>query len=221
MQPALKIALATAGYGLLHSALASRAAKRAAARIFGEQRQRALYRPFFIAQAAVTTAALGAYGLRLPARTLYRIHGPAAWLLRAAQAAALAHAFVAAREVGLARITGLESLAAWARGEEVPESPAAQGPELDPSTGELTDGGPFRWSRHPLNLSPVPFFWLTPHLTTRRLAFNLAGSAYLVLGSLHEESRLRAAYGGRYRAYQSSGVPFFLPAPRALRGRSA
>ncbi|WP_119153408.1 methyltransferase family protein [Caldimonas tepidiphila] len=211
MRTALKIVLATAAFAAVHSALASHAAKRAAANVLGERRQRALYRPFFVAQALLTTAALARYGSRLPKRTIYRLHGPAAWLCRAGQAAALLQVWAGAREVGVMRLTGLDGLAAWRRGGEPPEPPAAQGPELDPASGRLTDGGPFRLSRHPLNFAGVPLFWLTPHLTTRRLAFNLASTVYFLAGSAHEAARLRAAYGTRYRAYEAGGVPFFFP----------
>jgi methanethiol S-methyltransferase len=38
------------------------------------------------------------------------------------------------------------------------------------------DGSTFR-VRHPLNFHAVPLFWLTPHLTTRRFAFNVAATA--------------------------------------------
>lgn len=40
----LKVAAATAVFGLVHSALASRSAKRAAAKIFGERNRNGLYR---------------------------------------------------------------------------------------------------------------------------------------------------------------------------------
>ncbi len=220
MRPAVKLALATAAYGIVHSMLANRAAKHTAARAFGERNQCAFYRPFYIVQALLTTGALLLYARRLPTRTIYHVRGPAAWLLRAGQGAALLHAFAAAREVGLARISGLESVLAHLRGREIPVAPVAQGPELSPGSGSLTTGGPFRWSRHPLNISPVPIFWLAPHLTTRRVAFNVVATLYLILGSVHEEARLREAYGAKYRAYEKSGVPFFFPGVNAT-GASA
>jgi methanethiol S-methyltransferase len=71
--------------------------------------------------------------------------------------------------------------------------------------------GPFRWSRHPLNFWPLPILWLHPRMTTNLLAFNAAATIYLVIGSVHEEARLRNAYGTDYIAYQQSEVPFYLP----------
>jgi protein-S-isoprenylcysteine O-methyltransferase Ste14 len=50
-------------------------------------------------------------------------------------------------------------------------------------------------------------------MTLKLAVFTLATSLYLVLGSIHEEIRLRAAYGNRYTIYQHSGVPFYLPLP--------
>lgn len=50
-------------------------------------------------------------------------------------------------------------------------------------------------------------------MTTSLLAFNTAATVYLVVGSLHEEARLREAYGDEYDAYLGSGVPFYVPAP--------
>jgi hypothetical protein len=92
----------------------------------------------------------------------------------------------------------------------VPPEPEAQGPALD-AEGKQRAGGPFAWSRHPLNFAPVILFWLTPRMTTNHLAFSAAATAYLVLGSLHEETRLRQAYGVEYAAYQNSGARFYLP----------
>ena len=115
----------------------------------------------------------------------------------------------------MAYLAGIGDLRAWRHGLPIPAGPYAQGPERGPD-GRLTVTGPYRWTRHPLNFCGIPIFWLTPHMTTRRLAFNLASTAYFMLGSVHEEARLAAAYGERYRQYQRSDVPFFWPSPARL-----
>jgi hypothetical protein len=209
------MALATVAFALIHSALASRAAKRAAAAVAGERRAHAAYRLFYVGQSLLTFSLLLAYGRRLPAQTLYRVRGASALLLRAGQAAGVAHLLLATRPSGLLRLAGWRNLQAYRHGLPIAPGPAAQGPEAGPD-GALQAAGPYRWSRHPLNFSGMPVFWLTPRMTTRRLAFNLVSSAYLLLGSLHEEARLEAAYGERYRRYRRSGVPFFWPRPPAL-----
>jgi protein-S-isoprenylcysteine O-methyltransferase Ste14 len=214
MPPVLKITVATIVYGLVHSLLASHAVKRRAASLLGQNNYRAFYRPFYIGQAVVTTGALAVYGLRLRTPTLYHVRGLPAYCLRAGQVLALVYLYTAAREIGLLRLTGIDGMLLHVRGRSVPEAPVAQGPEADIVTGSLTTGGPFRASRHPLNFSAVPLFWLTPKLSMGRLAFNVVATLYLVLGSLHEELRLRQAYGRDYRTYVRSGAAFFLPRPR-------
>lgn len=208
----LKVAAATAAFGVAHSVLASRTAKRAAARHFGEWNRNGLYRVFHIGQSLVTFGLLAAYIRRQPGRELYRVEGPLALLMHAIQAGALAYATSAASQVGLRRITGLESFLAWLGDGPVPPEPEAQGPALD-EEGRRHAVGPFAWSRHPLNLAPLPVFWLWPRMTTNLLAFNTAATIYLVVGSLHEEARLREAFGDDYDAYLNSGIPFYLPAP--------
>jgi hypothetical protein len=220
MKTAGKMACATVAFALLHSALASRAAKQATGAIVGEQRVHALYRLFYVCQSFLTFFGLLAYGSRLPKRTLYRVGGPAGLMLRLGQAAGFAHLLAAARPSGLLRLAGWRNLQAYRQQMPIAPGPAAQGPEQG-ADGALEVAGPFRWSRHPLNFTGMPIFWLTPHMTTRRLAFNLVSSAYFILGSLHEEARLVAAYGERYRRYQRSGVPFFWPRPPSLQSRKS
>jgi hypothetical protein len=50
-------------------------------------------------------------------------------------------------------------------------------------------------------------------MTVNRLTLAALATAYLVLGSVHEETRLRAAYGRAYGRYRRA-VPFLLPLPR-------
>lgn len=208
----LKVAAATAVFGVAHSLLASRTAKRATTRTFGERNRNGLYRVFYIGQSFVTFGMLAAYIRRQPSRELYRVEGPLAFLMHAIQAGALVYATSAAGQVGLRRITGLESFLAWLGDGPVPPEPEAQGPALD-DEGQRHAAGPFAWSRHPLNFAPLPILWLWPHMTTSLLAFNTAATIYLVIGSLHEEARLREVFGDDYDAYLNSGIPFYLPAP--------
>ena len=210
----LRVGLATAAFAALHSALASVRVKEAAARQHRHGRE--LYRAAYNAHAVVAFGALVWFIARQPKRTLYRATGATAVMLRIGQSAGIVFAAAAARATGLGTLTGLDNVRALLANEPWRPAPAAQGPEMNPD-GTLRIRGPFRAVRHPLNLAPVAPFWLTPHMTSRRLAFNLVATAYLVLGSVHEESRLRRQYGERYEAYQRGGTPFFVPRVRSLR----
>lgn len=201
---------ATALFAAAHSVLASRKAKAAAGILLGPSNANGVYRALYIAQSFMTTGLLVAYIRRQPSVEIYRVRGPLAWAMHAGQTAALLHATAAAQQVGILRVTGLANLQAWRKGEEVPTMPEAQGPALD-SNSVARAAGPFAWSRHPLNLSPVPVFWLWPRMTTTLLAFNVASTCYLIVGSLHEEQRLSEVNGAKYEAYRRSGVPFFWP----------
>lgn len=197
---AMKVIGATALFAAVHSLLASRRVK---ARFETEfPRRQELYRVLYNAQSLVTFGALTAYIAAQPKRTLYELHGVPAAALRIGQWSGVLFAVAAARATGVTMLAGLET--------KPPSVPAAQGPELH-HDGALRVEGPFTIVRHPLNLAPLAPFWLTPHMTTRRLAFNCIATLYLVAGSLHEEQRLLAQYGDAYRQYQESGVPFYIP----------
>ena len=210
MRIATKMGLATLAFAALHSAMATRTAKRFAGTLVGDKRRDAGYRVFFIVQSLLSFSALLVYGARQPTRTLYRLKGPSAALLRLGQVAGAIQLITVLRQIGVLRWSGVENLYAWRIGRPIPVAPVAQGPELT-DNGTLSDGGLFRWSRHPLNFAAIPIFWLTPHMTTRRLVFNLVSSIYFVLGSRHEEARLSAAYGTAYQNYLDKQVPFFWP----------
>jgi hypothetical protein len=206
-----RVAAATVLFALVHSLFASRAAKEWTVRRLGERNRNGLYRAFFLGQSVLTFAALAAYVLRLPERVIYRVHGLPALMMVAGQVIGLGLAVYAAAAVGLRDLLGVNSVRTWLRGDaRVPPEPPAQGPRLD-LDGRMHVTGPFKWSRHPLNLMQLPVFWLSPLMTERLLAFNIVATVYLVLGSLHEEQLLRAAYGEPYAEYQHGGVPFYLP----------
>jgi protein-S-isoprenylcysteine O-methyltransferase Ste14 len=212
----VKIMAATTLFAGLHSLLASRAAKRVAAEMLSERQRNGLYRPFYNAQAVITFGALVLYGMRLPDRELYRASEPMARLMRLGQAASLLYLLYAARQIGFLRFAGVPNLLALVSGRaSVPREPEGQGPIIDVD-GEMKATGPFRASRHPLNFAMIPALWLMPRMTVNLAAFNLVVTVYLILGSVHEEERLRATYGQPYIDYQRSGINFFLPSASHL-----
>jgi protein-S-isoprenylcysteine O-methyltransferase Ste14 len=81
--------------------------------------------------------------------------------------------------------------------------------------GELRLDGPFRFTRHPANWGPLPTLLLFPHMTVNRAVLAGLSVAYLLMGSVHEEIRLRAAYGDAYDRYRGR-VPFLVPLPSGL-----
>ena len=215
----VKIVVATALFAGVHSLLAGRAAKKGAARMLGERRRNALYRPLYNVQAVITFGALVLYGGRLPDRELYRASGPLSRLMRFGQVLSLLYLVHGARQIGLLRFAGVPNLRALLAGRaHVPREPEGQGPALD-ARGAVKATGPFRASRHPLNFGMIPVLWLMPRMTVNLAAFNTAVTAYLLAGSLHEEARLRATYGQTYVEYQKSGVNFFVPSASRLLAR--
>lgn len=185
-------------------------AKRAAVKLFGERNRNALYRAFYLAQSSVTISFLIAYIRRQPTKVLYDYKGLRAVPFHGIQAAGVCWATASALHVGLFEILGIRPAARLLSGssEIVPE-PAAQGPPL--TGNHMKVQGPFRLTRHPLNVAPLPIMWFFPRMSTNLLAFNLVSTAYLVIGSVFEEKRLLARYGDAYAQYQLSGVPFYLP----------
>jgi protein-S-isoprenylcysteine O-methyltransferase Ste14 len=146
--------------------------------------------------------------VRLPDRTIYRVPPPWSILMHGIQLFSLGVAVAAARVVGLNKITGLEGLFTLFRREAPPREPEAQGPPW--RRKEMVIEGPFLWSRHPLNLAPLGVFLFFPRMTVNLATLVILSAIYLVVGSMHEEVRLRAAYGKAYSRYQASGVPFYL-----------
>jgi protein-S-isoprenylcysteine O-methyltransferase Ste14 len=53
-------------------------------------------------------------------------------------------------------------------------------------------------------------FLLFPRITINRLTLLVLVALYVILGSLHEERRLRVAYGEPFERYRR-GVPFLIP----------
>ena len=70
--------------------------------------------------------------------------------------------------------------------------------------------GPYRWVRHPLYLCVLVLIWASPELTADRLLFNVLWTAWIVVGTILEETDLLADFGDVYRDYQRK-VPMLIP----------
>lgn len=208
--------LLTLFYALVHSALASRQAKEAFERLAGTRARNGLYRPFFIAQSVITTVGALLVFRRLPDRELCRATPPWSGLLVLVQLASLVLLGSAVKVVGFRRLTGWTQISAFVRGEHPEREPEAQGP---PRTrdGQPDARGPFRFIRHPDNLPIITLLWSFTRMTVNRAILALISSAYAVVGSWHEDARLRAAYGKPFESYRRR-TPMFLPGS-ALRDR--
>jgi protein-S-isoprenylcysteine O-methyltransferase Ste14 len=193
----------------VHSVLASKQAKDLARRISGSRYRDGLYRFAFNAQSVVSLVWAALRFSRLPDRELYRVSPPWSWLFRANQAASLGVLLSGVRVMGILRFAGLTPLMDLLAGSDVRPAPEAQGPPLG-SDDEVVKAGAFRFSRHPGNLGALGFFLFLPRMTANRAILLVLVGLYVVLGSLHEEHRLRAAYGAAYERYRRA-VPFLVP----------
>lgn len=188
------ILLAMAIYGLLHSILASLGAKSMAERWFGAQVQR-WYRLFFNAAAVITFAPILFLTGLLPDRIIYSIPMPWALLSGAVQLIGVIGLTAGVLQTGASNFLGIEQLLSAEK---------ASQPRV------LQLGGLYRWVRHPLYFCSLLFIWFTPLMTWNVLMFNLGVSAYLTIGTLFEERKLRREFGQAYVDYQKR-VPMLIP----------
>jgi protein-S-isoprenylcysteine O-methyltransferase Ste14 len=190
---ALLIFLAMAGFGLVHSLLASPAAKSLAQRWLGTLAGR-IYRLFFNLQSVVTLLPALALTLLLPDRPLYTIPRPWLYLTLTLQGLAVLALLVGVQQTGFIPFSGLGQLL----------DPAIEGRQ------KLVTDGLYRWVRHPLYTAGLVFIWLLPRMTLNFLAFNLGVTLYIIIGALFEERKLLKAFGPVYTEYQHR-TPMFIP----------
>jgi len=198
-------------WALVHSLLASERAKDLACRVAGAHYRDGLYRVAYNVQAVASLVWLTRWFVRLPDREMYRVRPLWSWLFRAGQAASLGILLSGVRVVGIPEFAGMTSLWRLLTGKNISPEPEAQGPPIG-SDGEVVRSGAFRFTRHPGNLGALGFFLFLPRMTANRAALTGLVALYVVLGSLHEEHRLRTAYGAAYERYRRA-VPFLTLRP--------
>jgi protein-S-isoprenylcysteine O-methyltransferase Ste14 len=193
-------------WALVHSVLASKQVKDLIRRIAGSRYRDGLYRFIFNAQSVVSLLWAARRFSRLPDKDLYHARPPWSWLFRASQVASLGVLLSGVRVMGILRFAGLTPLWDLLTGSDVRP---AQGPPVG-SDDEVVRGGAFRFTRHPGNLGALGFFLFLPRMTANRALLVALVALYVVLGSMHEEYRLRAAYTAAYERYRRV-VPFLVP----------
>jgi hypothetical protein len=196
-------------WALVHSVLASKQVKDLIRRIAGSRYRDGLYRSIFNAQSIVSLLWAARRFSRLPDKELYHARPPWSWLFLASQVASLGVLLSGVRVMGILRFAGLTPLRDLLTGSDVRPTPEAQGPPVG-SDDEMAMAGAFRFSRHPGNLGALGFFLFLPRMTANRAVLVALVALYVVLGSMHEEYRLRAAYTAAYERYRRV-VPFLIP----------
>lgn len=70
----------------------------------------------------------------------------------------------------------------------------------------------YRYVRHPIMTGFLVAFWATPRMSVGHLAFAGGMTVVVLVGVTLEQRDMVAAFGDRYRRYQSA-VPMFVPRP--------
>jgi protein-S-isoprenylcysteine O-methyltransferase Ste14 len=189
---------AIATWGVIHSWLASLAAKRLWGQILGEPGSRA-YRLGYNALAAVSFIPILWLTRVLPDRILYFVGAPWRYLMIGGEVVAACLLGLALLATDPLHFIGLRQVM-----------------ERDSPYGLVTDGF-YRWVRHPLYLFGLVILWLTPFMTRNMLTVIIALTVYVFIGAWFEEQRLLREFGDEYRAYQAR-TPMLMPGLRWRRG---
>jgi methanethiol S-methyltransferase len=192
MAEVFRVVLATLGYGVLHSLLASRTVKQAVHGRLGSVAGR-LYRLVFNATAIVTLIPVLVILAGNMGAVVFIAPMPWAAVLVVIQLVALILLGVSFLTTDPIHFIGIRQLSGH-----------------DPKPRLVTSGA-YGIVRHPLFSTALLALWCFPILTTGTLAFDIAATIYILIGSEREERRLIGEFGEdyvRYRRRVARLIPF-------------
>lgn len=185
----------------LHSLLISRTVHRAAQNLLG--RKIAFYRLFYVGFSTVTLIPVLWYQFTLPAQIIV----PAGWPVRVVQAVLLLYSAVmfygGARMYEMAYFFGLGQLRDYRRNQV-------------PADMDFRTRGVLSYVRHPWYSGGIAFLWSVGDITDVYLVSRIILTAYILIGTLLEEAKLKEELGARYRDYRRH-VPMLIPWKKPFR----
>jgi len=182
-----------AGYGIVHSVLASHSLKQWLQTIIGSQAMRG-YRLVYNVFALLSLLPFFWLQTKFPNPRLYSIPSPWRWAMVGFQLLALVGVSITVLQTGLLHFAGISQLFTRKQAEYTP----------------LNMSGFYRWTRHPLYSFSLLFMWLSPIMYLNQLIGYLLFSAYFFIGSIYEERKLVVEFGKTYQIYQQQ-VPRLIP----------
>ncbi len=187
MRHALWLLVALAGWGVLHSWLASHGVKKSLERRLGTFFR--FYRLFYNLFAFLSFLPILALMALLPDQMLYVWPAPWAYLALLGQGMALVMLAITLLQTDLWDFLGL-------RTSNAPPN--------------LVQNGFYRYMRHPLYTFGLFVLWLAPRMSLNQLILSIGLTIYILIGAWFEERKLLREFGQAYVEYRSR-TPMFLP----------
>jgi protein-S-isoprenylcysteine O-methyltransferase Ste14 len=188
-------------FALIHSLTADPRAKNWFSNRFGDRAYEGWYRLIYNMLSVIILAPLllviGQAGNRL-----YTIPDALAPLFSILQLIGSIGVVISLLQINLLRFAGITQVVAYLRGEPLPLPPE-----------QLQTGGLYAFVRHPLYFFSLLSLWFIAPMTDLMFAFNIAATAYFVIGSLIEEQRMLRYFGTEYAVYRAR-VGWLFPIPR-------
>ena len=167
-------------FALHHSIFARTGVKTAITRLVPQDLERSAY----VWIASVLFILVCAWWQPVPG-VFWRLEGAARVAAVVVQVIAGAATLVAARQLGVLRLAGVQQVSA---------TESTEPPTLD-------DSGLYGVVRHPIYLAWVALVWAAPTMTATRLTFAAISTAYLVAAVPFEERDLHRLFGEAYARY--------------------